>query len=38
MVPRGAACELRQIRVTNLTAKPLEVDAVPVVEYSHPMP
>jgi cellobiose phosphorylase len=35
-VPLGATCEIRRLRVTNLTAAPLEVDAVPVVEYSHP--
>jgi cellobiose phosphorylase len=35
-IPRGAACELRDIRVTNLTGQAVEVDAVPVVEYTHP--
>lgn len=35
-VPRGATCEVRDIQVTNITSHPLEVDAVPVVEYTHP--
>jgi cellobiose phosphorylase len=35
-VPPGAACEVRDIRITNLAPAPLQVDAVPVVEYSHP--
>ncbi len=34
-VPPGASCEVRDIRITNLTDTPLNVDAVPVVEYSH---
>jgi cellobiose phosphorylase len=35
-VPPGAHCELRDIRISNLTPVPLQVDAIPVVEYSHP--
>lgn len=35
-VPRGAHCEVRSIRVTNLGRQPLRVDAIPVVEYTHP--
>ncbi len=35
-VPPGAACEVRDIKVTNLSDQPLEVDAIPVLEYSHP--
>jgi cellobiose phosphorylase len=35
-VPRGSLVEVRDIMVTNLSGEPLEVDAVPVVEYSHP--
>lgn len=35
-VPLGEQCELRDIQVTNLSAEPLTVDAIPVVEYSHP--
>ena len=34
-VPIGAECELRDIRITNLTTSPMEVDAIPVVEYTH---
>lgn len=34
-VPQGGMCELRDIQVTNLSDRPLTVDAVPVVEYSH---
>lgn len=34
-VPAGAFCEVRDFCVTNLAALPQEVDAVPVVEYSH---
>jgi cellobiose phosphorylase len=35
-VPEGAACEIRDIRVTNLRDQPLEIDAIPVLEYTHP--
>jgi len=35
-VPRDGTCELRDIRITNLTEAPLTVDAVPVIEYTHP--
>lgn len=35
-VPRGDAVEIRDIRVTNISKEPLEVDAIPVVEYTHP--
>jgi cellobiose phosphorylase len=35
-VPLDGLCELRDIRVTNLTGAPVTVDAVPVVEYTHP--
>lgn len=34
-VPHGGDRVLRDIRLTNLTAAPLEVDAIPVVEYTH---
>lgn len=34
-VPKGGNREIRDIRVTNLRAMPVEVDVVPVVEYSH---
>jgi len=36
LVPTGAAVEVRDIKVTNLSGKPLEVDAIPVLEYTHP--
>jgi cellobiose phosphorylase len=35
-VPLGAHCELRDIQVTNLRDAPVAVDAIPVVEYTHP--
>jgi len=34
-VPPGAACEVRRIRVTNALDQPVEVDLIPVVEYTH---
>jgi cellobiose phosphorylase len=34
-VPGGDACELREIRITNMSEKPQIVDAIPVVEYTH---
>jgi cellobiose phosphorylase len=34
-VPRGVACELRIITITNLSAQPQQVDLIPLVEYSH---
>ncbi len=34
-VPRGANCEVRDIRITNCTTLRLKMDAIPVVEYSH---
>jgi cellobiose phosphorylase len=34
-VPTGASCLLRDIKITNLTGKPLAIDAIPVVEYTH---
>ena len=34
-VPRDAAVVLRDIRVTNLRKEAVEVDAIPVVEYTH---
>lgn len=34
-VPRGASCEVRRIRVTNTSGQPMEVDVIPVVEYTH---
>jgi len=35
-VPLGEKREVRDIRITNISGKPLEVDAIPVVEYTHP--
>jgi cellobiose phosphorylase len=35
-VPMGETREIRDIRITNSSDKPLEVDAIPVAEYTHP--
>lgn len=35
-VPAGASVEVRDIKITNISKKPLEVDAIPVLEYTHP--
>jgi cellobiose phosphorylase len=35
-VPRGGACVIRDVRVTNVSDRSLAIDAIPVVEYSHP--
>jgi cellobiose phosphorylase len=35
-VPEGAACELRVFKVTNLQSEPVQLDAVPLVEFTHP--
>jgi cellobiose phosphorylase len=35
-VPIGASVEVREIYVTNIGSQLLEVDAIPVLEYSHP--
>lgn len=35
-VPLGGTCEIRDIKVTNASNGPLEIDIIPVVEYSHP--
>ena len=35
-VPPGGAVEVRDIKITNLSDQPLEVDAIPVLEYTHP--
>jgi cellobiose phosphorylase len=35
-VPEEVSCEVRRITVTNISNKPIVVDAVPVVEYTHP--
>src|SRR5512141_1455271 len=33
-VPTGAEVEVREIKITNISDKPLEVDAIPVLEYT----
>jgi cellobiose phosphorylase len=35
-VPTGASVEVRDIKITNISNQPLEVDAIPVLEYTHP--
>ncbi|MCR4406743.1 MAG: glycosyl transferase [Anaerolineae bacterium] len=35
-VPWGGSQEIRDIRITNISSRPLEIDAIPVVEYTHP--
>ena len=35
-VPRGARVELRSLTVTNIGNEPLIVDAIPLVEFTHP--
>jgi cellobiose phosphorylase len=35
-VPTGAAVEVRDIKVTNLSNQPIELDAIPILEYTHP--
>lgn len=35
-IPRGGACEIRDIKVTNVSRETLAVDAIPVVEFTHP--
>jgi len=35
-IPLGEAREVREIKITNISGQPLEVDAIPVVEYTHP--
>jgi len=34
-VPLGENREIRDIRITNLRAVPVELDVIPVIEYSH---
>lgn len=34
-VPPGDMVEIRRIRITNESADPVELDAIPVVEYTH---
>ncbi|HUW95508.1 MAG TPA: glycosyl transferase, partial [Anaerolineae bacterium] len=35
-VPLGQSCEIRDIQISNVSPRALEIDAIPVVEYSHP--
>lgn len=35
-VPSSGNCELRDIRITNLSDQFLQVDLIPVIEYTHP--
>ncbi|MBN1535389.1 MAG: hypothetical protein JW908_01565 [Anaerolineales bacterium] len=35
-VPLHGACEIRDIQITNLNQTPVTLDAIPVVEYTHP--
>jgi len=34
-VPLGESREIRDIRITNVSDRPLEIDAIPVIEYTH---
>jgi len=34
-VPPGADCEVRDMRITNISSQAIELDAIPLVEYSH---
>jgi cellobiose phosphorylase len=35
-VPKNEHCEIRDIRIKNISSQPLEIDAIPVLEYTHP--
>ncbi|MEA5078308.1 MAG: hypothetical protein VB013_07025 [Anaerolineaceae bacterium] len=35
-VPENGQVEIRQVQITNLRAEPARLDAIPVVEYTHP--
>lgn len=35
-VPTGDSRVIRDIKLTNLGSRPIEIDAIPVIEYSHP--
>jgi cellobiose phosphorylase len=35
-VPPEATCEIRDVRLTNVSSETLEVDVIPLVEYTHP--
>lgn len=35
-VPTNAYVEIRDIKITNISGEPVEVDVIPVLEYTHP--
>lgn len=35
-VPNHACCEVREIQIRNVSGKPMELDVIPVLEYTHP--
>jgi cellobiose phosphorylase len=35
-VPTDDKCEIRDIRIENISNLPVEIDLIPVIEYSHP--
>jgi len=35
-VPSDAMVELREIKITNISKKAVEIDAIPLIEYTHP--
>jgi cellobiose phosphorylase len=35
-VPLGEGRVIRDIRITNVSDQPVEIDAIPIVEYTHP--
>ncbi len=35
-IPPGEQREIRDIKITNISQKPIEIDAIPIVEYTHP--
>jgi cellobiose phosphorylase len=35
-VPLGESRVIRDVRITNVSDQPIEIDAIPVVEYTHP--
>jgi cellobiose phosphorylase len=35
-VPIHGSVEVRDVKITNISDRPLEIDAIPVLEYTHP--
>ncbi len=35
-IPQNARCEIRDIRIRNVSDRVLDVDVIPLVEYTHP--